>query len=367
MAAVHANGDMEDHSQLEVGHNELFVGIYDGHRGNIASEFISNNLFHDLLRYIEENDKNISEDILRTVVAETEEKFMLEVEEGYQQQPELGIVGSSCLICVIWKGTLYIANLGDSRAVMGSVGGPLNRFRVQQLVRDHNARNEDIRLELVNLHPDDPNIVTYNFDAWRVKGISEVSRGIGHAYWKREAFTLNSSFQVPESERVPSPFNQPLLSAEPEIYSRVLNDNDKFIIFGSGGLWKLLTNEQAAKIVKNNPREYGEFLLQGIASRVVKIALEIAAGRRNKSYSELRKIPKGYGVSKRPSISDEGTRREYHDDITVIVVFLDKKPIWNPNDIPLEGRIVSCRAFSKLELSDFRSLRVTHQAFGIYL
>ncbi|XP_004493589.2 probable protein phosphatase 2C 43 isoform X2 [Cicer arietinum] len=327
MAAVQANGNMEDRCQLEVGTKALFVGIYDGHKGDITSNIMSNTLFQDLLWYINENGTNMSEDILKTVVAETEGEFMLDVEEGYQQQPELGIVGSSCLFCIIWKGRLYIANLGDSRAVMGSVGGPFNRLCVRQLVRDHNARNEDIRLELMNLHRDDPNIVTFNFNAWHVKGISEVSRCIGHAYLKREPFILSSPFQAPESERVPSPFTRPLLSAEPAIHSRVLNNSDKFIIFGSGGLWKLLTNKQAAKIVKTNPRD-------GIAKRLVRIALEIAARRRNISYTELRGIPKGRGVSRAPSVSVEGTRREYHDDITVIVVFFDKEPNRNQTATP---------------------------------
>ncbi|MCI83315.1 putative protein phosphatase 2C 43-like, partial [Trifolium medium] len=33
MAAVKANMDMEDQSQVEVGIDALFVGIYDGHKG----------------------------------------------------------------------------------------------------------------------------------------------------------------------------------------------------------------------------------------------------------------------------------------------------------------------------------------------
>ena len=61
--------------------------------------------------------------------------------------------------------------------------------------------------------------------------------------------------QVPPGECVPSLFIEPLLSAEPEIHSRVLEETDEFIIFGTSGLWKLLTNEQAAKIVLENPRE----------------------------------------------------------------------------------------------------------------
>ncbi|XP_045796071.1 probable protein phosphatase 2C 25 [Trifolium pratense] len=200
-----------------------------------------------------------------------EELFMTDVEEGNQQQPELALVGSSCLFCIVWRGSLYIANVGDSRAVMGYLD-PFNRFNIRQLVEDHNARNRNrhIKKELEKLHPKDPTTVTYNFDAWRVRGISEISSCIRNAYLKRAPFTLTSSFRVPQSELAPSDFSQPLLSAEPAISSRVLNDVDKFIIFGSGGLWKLLSNWQAAEIVHTNPRD-------GIAKRILMTALQIAA------------------------------------------------------------------------------------------
>lgn len=49
---------------------------------------------------------------------------------------------------------------------------------------------------------------------------------------------------------------------------------------------------------------------QGIAKRLVKMALQEAAKKREMRYSDLKKI-------------DRGVRRHFHDDITVIVVFLD--------------------------------------------
>jgi hypothetical protein len=40
MAVVQSNGVMEDRSQLDVGHKALFVGIYDGQNGVVASNFL---------------------------------------------------------------------------------------------------------------------------------------------------------------------------------------------------------------------------------------------------------------------------------------------------------------------------------------
>lgn len=51
-------------------------------------------------------------------------------------------------------------------------------------------------------------------------------------------------------------------------------------------------------------------ILQGSARRLVKAALQEAAKKREMRYSDLKKI-------------DRGVRRHFHDDITVVVVFLD--------------------------------------------
>lgn len=51
-------------------------------------------------------------------------------------------------------------------------------------------------------------------------------------------------------------------------------------------------------------------ILQGIARKLIKAALREAAKKREMRYSDLKKI-------------DRGVRRHFHDDITVIVLFLD--------------------------------------------
>ncbi|KAK2417297.1 putative protein phosphatase 2C [Trifolium repens] len=291
MAAVKANNVTEDRSQLHVGNKALFVGIYHGQNGHEASNFLSTNLCEDLIRNIvcvASVRNNMSENILRQLVAEMEERFMTGVEESNQQQPELAIVGSSCLFCIVWRGRLYIANLGDSRAVLGYLD-PFNRLRDRKLVKDH--------------------------------------------------------------------------SAQPATSSRFLNVNDKFVIFGSGGLWKFLTNRQAAKIVHANPRD-------GIAKRLLTTALEIAARRNNISYRELRQIPTGHGVIRDPSVSVEGTRRAYHDDISVIVVFFDKKPYLNPTVMPVVTSVPAINSFrdfsdaihrSPLRYLDLDVLSIAHE------
>ncbi|MCI30077.1 putative protein phosphatase 2C 68, partial [Trifolium medium] len=127
-----------------------------------------NNLFNNLLKFAHENDDTIAEVTLRDAVADTERGFLDYVKNNIGQIPTIGKAGSCCLAGVLWKGVLYVANLGDSRAVIGSVVD--KRVSAVQLTRDHNCNDEAIRQELISLHPDDPTIVMEK-NGWRVKGI----------------------------------------------------------------------------------------------------------------------------------------------------------------------------------------------------
>ncbi|KAF8395920.1 hypothetical protein HHK36_019875 [Tetracentron sinense] len=64
-----------------------------------------------------------------------------------------------------------------------------------------------------------------------------------------------------------------------------------------------MTNQEAAEIVNNYPRA-------GIARRLLKTALNEAARKREMRYDDLKKVSKGI-------------RRFFHDDITVVVIFID--------------------------------------------
>lgn len=78
----------------------------------------------------------------------------------------------------------------------------------------------------------------------------QVSRSIGDEYMKHARFNrepINPKF------RISGPMNMPILSANPSIMSRELQQNDLFLIFASDGLWEHLTNDKAVEIVNNHP------------------------------------------------------------------------------------------------------------------
>ncbi|KAE9589251.1 hypothetical protein Lal_00000607 [Lupinus albus] len=307
MAVVQANNLLEDQSQVESGtlsSNEFgphgtFVGVYDGHGGPETSRFINDQLFHHLKRFTSEQ-QSMSTEVIRKAFQATEDGFMSLVARQWSVKPQIAAVGSCCLVSVICNGTLYVANAGDSRAVLGSVVKATGEVLATQLSTEHNASIESVRQELHSLHPDDPNVVVLKHNVWRVKGIIQISRSIGDVYLKKAEFNrepLYTKFRVRE------PFKRPILSSEPSITVHQLQPHDQFIILASDGLWEHLSNREAVDIVANNSRN-------GSARRLVKVALQEAAKKREMRYSDLKKI-------------DRGVRRHFHDDITVIVVYLD--------------------------------------------
>ncbi|KAL9241966.1 hypothetical protein vseg_016016 [Gypsophila vaccaria] len=311
MAVMQANGVIEDQSQLESGAFSslsqgpfgTFVGIYDGHGGPQAACFTNNNLFLNFKRFVCEHQE-VSEEVVKKSFLETDDEFLSIVRKQWNQKPHLASQGSCCLVGIICNGHLYVANAGDSRVVLGRTEKYTRGLRAMQLSTDHNAKMETEREELQSLHPHDPDIVVQKHKVWRVKGIIQVTRSIGDSYLKSTEFNREP---LPAKYRVPEPYMKPILRAEPSISVLKLQPEDQFLIFASDGLWEHLTNQEAVDIVENSPRN-------GIAKRLVKAALHQAAKKREMRYCDLKKI-------------DAGVRRHFHDDITVIVVFVDQHQV----------------------------------------
>ncbi|CAL9168081.1 unnamed protein product [Musa hybrid cultivar] len=325
MAMVQANNLLEDQSQLETGPLSsvefgpygTFVGVYDGHGGPETSCYVNDHLFPHLKRFATEQ-QSMSADVIRKAYQATEEGFISLVTEQWPVKPQIAAVGSCCLVGVICGGMLYIANLGDSRAVLGRVVKATGEVLAVQLSAEHNVGIEPVRQELQSMHPDDRQIVVLKHNVWRVKGLIQISRSIGDVYLKRTEFNrepLHVKFRLRE------PFKKPILSSEPSITVQPLQPQDQFLIFASDGLWEHLSNQEAVDIVQNNPPN-------GSARRLVKAALKEAAKKREMRYSDLKKI-------------DRGVRRHFHDDITVIVVFLDSNLVSRASS--LKGPSLSLR------------------------
>ncbi|OMO56534.1 phosphatase 2C (PP2C)-like protein [Corchorus capsularis] len=320
IAVVQANSSLEDQGQVFTSPSATYVGVYDGHGGPEASRFITHHLFPFIHKFQSEHG-GLSTEVIKKAFDATEEEFLHLVKRSWPSRPQIASVGSCCLVGAIADDVLYVANLGDSRAVLGrrlSPNGTNSQVVAERLSTDHNVGVEEVRKEVVALHPDDSHIVVYNRGVWRIKGIIQVSRSIGDIYLKKPDFNRDPLFQ---QFGLPIPLKRPVMTAEPSIIVRKLKPQDLFVIFASDGLWEQLSDQAACEIVLKSPRV-------GIAKRLVRAALHEAAKKREMRYDDIKRIGKG-------------VRRHFHDDITAIVIYLDH-PLGSPNGRFKNHNFVDC-------------------------
>ena len=110
-----------------------YFAIFDGHGGEECSEFLKNNY----LNYLIEN-KNFPFDIkismIETCQIIEEDFFKQKCSDNLEESDKSG---SCALIAVIFDNKIYIANIGDSRAIMSMNGG----VKIKQLTTDHKPEN----------------------------------------------------------------------------------------------------------------------------------------------------------------------------------------------------------------------------------
>ncbi|PAN29665.1 hypothetical protein PAHAL_5G242700 [Panicum hallii] len=140
----------------------------------------------------------------------TDADFLDAVAEGNIQ------VGSTASTAVLVGNHLYVANVGDSRAVISKAGKAI------ALSDDHkpNRSDEQKRIE------DAGGIVTWS-GTWRVGGILAMSRAFGNRLLKR------------------------FVVADPEIQDQEIDGELDFLILASDGLWDVVPNEHAVAFVKD--------------------------------------------------------------------------------------------------------------------
>ena len=118
--------------------------------------------------------QDISENVIKKAFSATEESFLSLVKKQWLSKPQIASAGSCCLVGIICGGLLHIANVGDSRVVLGRAERATREVTAIQLSTEHNANMESVREELRSMHPHDSQIVLLKHKVWRVKGLIQV-------------------------------------------------------------------------------------------------------------------------------------------------------------------------------------------------
>ncbi|RCV21814.1 hypothetical protein SETIT_4G167900v2 [Setaria italica] len=200
------------------GHSVNLFGVFDGHGGNLAAEYLKDNLFKNLMKqpeFLTDTKLAISRGFL-----ETDGDILETISSSFRDD------GSTALAAVLIGKHLYVANVGDSRAVAskaskGKVPARKKRPKSVPLSKDHKPNRKDERKRI----EDAGGVVIWD-DTWRVGGILAMSRAFGNRMLKEYVI------------------------AKPDIQEEEVNSDLEYLILATDGLWDVVRNEDAVALLK---------------------------------------------------------------------------------------------------------------------
>nr|KAF6495304.1 ILK associated serine/threonine phosphatase [Rousettus aegyptiacus] len=195
-----------------------YFAVFDGHGGIRASKFAAQNLHQNLIRKFPKGDvisveKTVKRCLLDTF-KHTDEEFL---KQASSQKPAWKD-GSTATCVLAVDNTLYIANLGDSRAILCRYNEESQKHAALSLSKEHNPTQYEERMRIQKAGG--------NVRDGRVLGVLEVSRSIGDGQYKRCGVT-----------------------SVPDIRRCQLTPNDRFILLACDGLFKVFTPEEAVNFI----------------------------------------------------------------------------------------------------------------------
>ena len=201
----------QDLSQHECFANQAkragFFAVFDGHSGHEAAEYLSDHLLNYVLTSPELLEA--PEAALQKAVAQAEEEIVAKFAERCCN------AGSTLLALLMLDDKLYIANVGDCRAVVGRGAEPT------QVTRDHKPLCAQEKERIAQADP----MAVITSDGY-MYGELAVARGIGSQHLKldpsKRAFTF-----------------------EPEMHTVHLAREDDFVVLATDGLWDKVSNKEA--------------------------------------------------------------------------------------------------------------------------
>ncbi|KAL4319134.1 hypothetical protein GQ457_18G022190 [Hibiscus cannabinus] len=188
--------------------NKAFFGVYDGHGGKNAADFVAQNLHDNLFEMLKDckgNDEKEKEKAVKAGYLKTDEEFL----------KQDMVSGTCCVTALIEGEDIVVSNLGDCRAVLSREGV------AEALTTDHKAEQQDERTRIENKG----GYVEFHRGAWRVHGILSVSRSIGDAHLKD------------------------WVVAEPDTKVFQLTPDMEFLVLASDGLWEEVSGQEAVDTV----------------------------------------------------------------------------------------------------------------------
>ena len=239
-----------------------FFGIFDGHGGTNCSDYLRDNLHLFIInnKYFPSNPrkallkgfKSAEEHFLIDWAEKAEEQRRIRHSEESDEKYHLKYLdwsGSWAIIALIIEERWYIANVGDSRAIMSAELGD----KVYLLSNDHKPTNEnEIKRIVTNGGKIYQTQTTYSLPFRKGEKPRAPQKMLGPPRVKPGRLSVSRTFGDIEA-KVPAYGGNPrVVIAVPEIIEFNIQDDQDFIILGCDGIFDKVSNANIIKRAWNS-------------------------------------------------------------------------------------------------------------------
>ncbi|CAL1527263.1 unnamed protein product [Lymnaea stagnalis] len=251
-------------------HRLALYAVFDGHGGVRASRFASQHLHNNLRDKFPKGDITHVEKEIKKIFIEafkkTDEDFLKEATRNKPSWKD----GTTAVVVLAVNDTLYIANLGDSKAVLCRYKDVEQKCVGIPLTTDHSPSLYEERMRIQKAGG--------NVREGRVMGVLEVARSIGDGPYKNHGVTCI-----------------------PDIKKCQLTEHDRYLMIACDGLWKSYSIDESIQYV----------------NKILEDKSIQASGKRSEEDMKFDSV-----CSK---LANSAVLRLSGDNVTVVVVAIHKK------------------------------------------
>lgn len=249
-----------------------FFGVYDGHGGAACADFLRDHLHQFIIKAptFPWNPK----EALRTGFREAEKTFVGTV-AARSQEHVTEKSGSCALVMLVVDDWCYVANVGDSRAIMSGERGK----RLFLLSKDHKPGSEDERKRISEAGGS-----IYQSQTWQYRPTAEGLRkepNLGPVRLLPGRLSVSRSFGDAEAKIERFGGNPSVLIATPDIRSFKISSDHDFVLLGCDGIFDMMTNKEAVAEAWSSLAQRREATVHRQCSVAVENVLRSAMERRS--------------------------------------------------------------------------------------
>ena len=219
-----------------------FFGIYDGHGGSKCAEFLRDYLHQFVIRDL--NFPKHPKEALRNGFKQAENKFLEICQDGKEI---IDKSGSWAIVVLIVGSHWYVANVGDSRALLSSNNG----YKIYSLSRDHKPSDESEKKRIITAGGQ----IYHRTAITPSNNTTKPEIVVGPQRVLPGRLSVCRTFGDPEAKLHQYGGNPNVIIATPEIKTFEITHNHDFIVLGWDGIFDKLNNQDTVQWVWNSVKD----------------------------------------------------------------------------------------------------------------